>query len=308
MRQTLILLLIQCCLIMAQSNSSEMQLTLIEAIDLAQKQGYQLQVSQAKLDASEANAIKAWQELLPSVHLSTGYLKTTDPVAVFGGKLRRNVFSAQDFELPGLNNPDEFEHYQAAVHLQLPVFNIAGVMNKLAANRQATAGQFRHARTKQLVKFRVTASYYALLLAEESLKAVVEAVRSTLAHRDNAKLAFDQGIVSRADYLASEVRLAELREQEIMADNQTLDAEDRLKLLLGITDRQIGLALIDTMPLPLGKDEFKLNEVNERADILAASNQLSSLSLMRASGWMRYLPNVHFFCQSIHSLQSISGE
>ncbi len=214
-------------------------LSLNEALELSGKGSYQLLIAQQQLAAAKGQNLEAWSGFLPHLTISEQYLKTDDPVSVFGLKLKQGVFSQQDFTLSALNNPDKFENYTTEFRVELPILNLDAIFGKSAAAMMVKAQQEGVQRTKEAVAFQTKSVYYGLILSYQSLRAIEQALKSANAHRDDAKAALEQGMISQADYLAAEVRLGELQEQKIVAENQIRNISDGLKLIMGMTSDEV---------------------------------------------------------------------
>ncbi len=224
-------------------------ISLAEALERASVANLRLAMARAAQDEAAGQNLGAWSGLLP--HLSAGeqYLKTNDPVSVFGLKLQRGIFTQSDFDLRSLNFPEAFENYTTSLQLQVPLFNARAILGKAAAVELARAARAGYQHMQQRVALQVKKAYYGLVLARQARAAMEKAVVSARMHRDNARSALDQGLIHEADFLASEVRLAELREQLLIARNSVQDASNVLRLVLGI-DSLIELEPTDSLPLP----------------------------------------------------------
>ena len=85
--------------------------------------------AEAPKDASRA--------FLPTLRLSMQGLRTTDPVAVFGLKLRQENFAEEDLALDPLNRPDPYSGYNSSATVELPIYAPEGLFGH-AASRLAS--------------------------------------------------------------------------------------------------------------------------------------------------------------------------
>ena len=278
----------------AQTENSH-TLSLNEALQIGQRQNYQLIIAKAEQQMANGESISAWQGILPHVSINSQYLKTDDPVNVFGLKLRQGVFSQADFSISSLNYPDEFESYTTSLQVQLPLINPEAIVGKIAATQMAKAAKAGRKRVEQTVELQIKKAYYGLILARESEKALQQAVKSAQTHRDNARTAYEQGIINQSDYLASEVRLAELQEQLLIAANNVKNANDMLRLLLGYDE---DLQLIPTDSLVVSSEtviEKPVLSIEHRPDLQALSHQFSAAKLKAWSKGASWLPSLSAF-------------
>ena len=274
-----------------------LSLTLADAVTIGDSSGYSVLIASEQLAEAGGRNLEAWSGILPGVTLSGDYVNSNDPVSVFGLKLKQGVFSEADFAIHSLNHPDEFDNFTTRVQVKVPLVNLDAIFGKTAAGAMQQARAHSLERARQALTFQVKTAYYALILSNESLRAIDDAIETARAHRDNAQTAFEQGMVSRADYLAAEVRLAELSEQRIVAMNQIYQVSDGLKLLLGMSQEPRLLYPADTLtiPAPPALAPTGPEMLANRADLLALQSQTSAA---RRSLWASrgaWLPRLNAF-------------
>jgi outer membrane protein len=280
----------------AQDTSGPVPLSLRQALALAASQGYDVQQARYRFAQARGQSLEGWSGFLPRLTISENYVRSNDPVFVFGTKLRQGVFAAQDFDLRQLNDPSDIENFATALQIQQPLFNVDAVFGKAAASAAATAGRYQLAWTERTVALHVEKAYYGLVLSRRQLAAIEGAVRSAEAHYAEVKAAFDQGLVSEADLLASRVRLGELQDQRLVAANAIDDAADGLRLLLGLEDTAVieptdSLTVVDFDPEAPGANA----PVSSRSDLRAL--EYLAASAHRRS-WMRrgeWIPKLNAF-------------
>jgi len=81
----------------------------------------------------------ASRAFLPSVRAEVMGMRTNDPVAVFGLKLRQGVFAGSDLALDALNNPAAFGGFTSAAIVELPLIAPEGWFGYGAAGKGAAA-------------------------------------------------------------------------------------------------------------------------------------------------------------------------
>lgn len=290
----ILLLLITAVAAFAQAPAVQ-PISLAEALERASAANLRLAMSRAAEQEAAGQNLAAWAGLLPHLSASEQYLKTTDPVNVFGLKLRRGIFSQNDFDLQVLNEPDAFENYTTAVQLQVPLFNARAILGKAAAVQLAKAARAGYQRMQQTVALEVKKAYYGLILAREAEAAVQKAVQSARMHRDNARSALNQGMIHEADYLASEVRLAELQEQLLMARNNVQNASNVLRLVLGI-DSLVVLQPTDTLPVPVRPFvPERRPSLEKRPDLQALAFRASAARWQHRASLSAWVPDLSAF-------------
>ena len=271
-------------------DSTTYGMSLPDVLSHAEKQAYALQAGKATVDMARANARTAWQGILPSVTLRSTFLRSDDPVTVFGTKLRQGIFTANDFELNALNRPAEIDGFSTSLIAQIPLFNPQHYFRKLAAGQQVQSAELRLNWTRSVTSFQIRKAYWQLYLAGKREHALQTALRSAAAIRDNARLARENGMLGNADFLATELRHAELQEMVIVATNDLHFASDALKLLAGIDKPGIIIPL-DSLQVDAALTENPVHRESsvDRPDLSAARQQIRAAKYalrQEQSGWL----------------------
>lgn len=209
-------------------------LALRQAIEVALERSPVLKAAQQQVNAADAGVDRARAEFLPKLDVLESFTRSDNPVFTFSSKLNQGRFTQNDFAVTRLNEPDPYTNFRTAVQLSQPLYtggkaSIGYERAKLGrlANEQALD------RRRQDVIFRTARAYYAVLLADADLAVVQSALRAAAANRDVARARVDAGLVVESDALSAEVRLATLREQEIVAQNRAGLARAALNDVMG---------------------------------------------------------------------------
>jgi len=209
-------------------------LSLQEVWEIARARNYEIELAEIAIEQAKGKDLESLSGFFPNISISENYLKSNDPVTVFALKLKQGAFTQQDFALPALNQPAAQDNFTTLVQIKQPLFNLDARYGKSAAGWNVKAKRASAKRARETIFLHVSKAYYGLILAREKFSAIKKAQRSAQLHRNNAKAIFEQGMINKADYLAAEVRLAELKEQQIIARNQIDNAGDALKFLVGL--------------------------------------------------------------------------
>ncbi len=266
------------------------QLSLQEALTIGGTQSYQIQIAMGQLQKARGQNLESLSGFLPRVSVSENYTKSNDPVTAFSLKLKQGIFTQDDFSLATLNNPDALDNFTTSVQIQQPVLNLDAIYGKSAAKLGVRAREEALNRTKEAVALQVKKAYYGLVLSRENFEAINQAVASARAHRDDARIAFEQGIINQADYLAAEVRLAELQEKRITLEHQIANAVDHLKFVIGMEDESF---IVPTDSLGSSDAIHSAEDLNrpiaERSDLRALKYQSRAAQRhvwMKRSAWI----------------------
>jgi len=186
---------------------------------------------------------------LPRVSLEWTAMRSDDPVAVFGSKLRQGIFAAPDLALDALNSPAPITNTSVGVTVEQPLVVAEGWLGRRAATRGAEAGRLFEARAEQLTAFDAIRAYFGAIVA----KARVTTVDSGLVagHRvlDRVRALRREGVVTAVDEQLALARVSELESHRAMAEAERIAAVDRLLVLLG---EQPGTTVSFADPLEAG--------------------------------------------------------
>ncbi len=231
------------CLLLLPSvaNAQAMRLSLQEALDMARENNYSLKVAESRVDQADARYLQTRKAYLPTVTLSETFVNTNDPAAVFTYKLRQGRIDTPDFDPLRLNDPDDISNFQAGIEVMQPLVNIDARKGRSAAASARKSAEYQRDRAADTIGLEVSKAYFGLVLAKSNLRAVDRSIAAMAAHDRQAANAYAKGLITRSDKLSTGVRLAELREQKMMIQDEIQAASDALCFLL----RLDGDAVID---------------------------------------------------------------
>jgi outer membrane protein TolC len=238
----------------------------------------------------EADALGASAAFLPQVSIELGAVRTDDPVAVFGTKLRQGRFAESDFAIDALNFPSPVTDMSTALSVEQPVFQPMALSGRRAARAGARAGRLAEERTGQVVAFEVIRAYFGARLAADRVVVLEEslaAARQTLGQVETLRR---EGVVTVVDEQLARSRTSELEAAVAASRAAALAAGDLLLHLLG---REPGAALKLTDSLALV--EASTPDSAQRADLAAlrAGVEAQDANVMRARS--QWLPAVGAF-------------
>jgi outer membrane protein TolC len=209
-------------------------LTLDEAIAIAVGQNARLALADAGVRIAEADEGIARSVRGLRVELSETFVRTTNPVLVFGNLLGQESFAAQNFELTALNTPDPLSNFNTTLAVTHPLYSGGRLSQGLAAAQsQHEAAALTRERTRQEVVRQVIAAYSDAVVAARQL----EVARQTLetAHA-NERLVADlrqAGLAVESDLLQARVRVTEVEEMVASAESREEVARATVNLVLG---------------------------------------------------------------------------
>lgn len=245
-------------------------------------------IAQQRMAAARAGLEQANAAFWPQVQVQSTYLRTDNPVTVFGSVLNQRSFSPSlDF-----NQVPDTDNVNVRGLVMVPLYS--GGANA-AARSSARAGVEASRQTAEAVRnllgFEVARAFYTVLKAREFIRATEAGVRSLESSLGIAQKRFQAGTLLKADALDVEVRLAQAREDLIRARNASALAGRAFRNLLGI-EQQDELSVADTAPASKAPDSV---DISRRAELAALREQERAAQANVRRVQSGYQPRVHAF-------------
>ncbi len=189
------------------------------------------------LEGAEAREEKGLSALMPRLDFEESYLRSDQPVAVFGSKLNQRKFTMEDFAIDRLNNPDSTDNWRTKFTVTQPLFQ-GGRLHRHRAMRQfdRKASEWDVEGARANVGFRTIEAYWGLSLARESEKVAEMALKTSEESLRQIELRFQEGEVVRSDLLSAKVQKAGFHNQLVKARGRTRIAERAMKVLIGASE------------------------------------------------------------------------
>jgi outer membrane protein TolC len=292
----------------AQSNGIVLrQLSLDQAIEAALEGNSDLTIAEARRDVASAQGRTASSPLWPWFDIRAGYLRSTDPVAVFGTKLRQGTFGPADLDFEVLNNPDAISDWSTAIGARWSLLDPGAWAGRSTAKSQATAADWATVRTREATVLVTRTLYYRAQTATAQLEATSATVEAAEATLDAFGKRRERGLLTEADFLQAQAERAAARAEQVEAERIKLDALQDLARHLGwgpdtIPEPSDALAL----PSNLSQDEFDPSQRSDLKALAAAADAAGAAKTQASLGW---IPAVDLFAQyAWHSQDPVSFE
>jgi outer membrane protein len=275
-------------------------LTLDQAVTAALANNAGLRAAAAGVRESAARKDEARAAYLPRLDYIEDWQQGNNPVYVFGSLLSQRRFTAANFDVNALNNPDALTNFHGAFALQQPVYDsqrIAGIKSSSLGNQIA---QQMSSEAQADMALGVTRVYGGVLLGSAARKAADAAVESAKDDLSRTEQRRDAGIATEADVLSLKVFLAQMQERQIRAASGESIARAQLNQLMGSPlDRAYTLA----EPVPpstsarqdpgSGVDD-EANALKDRPAVGRADAQLALANVGRSAARSAFLPQAYF--------------
>jgi outer membrane protein TolC len=210
-------------------------LTLDEAIRRAQADTAEARALASSIDEADARIQGAQSTYWPRIDVTETVQRGNQPVYVFGSLLAQRRFTAADFAIPALNDPDPVTNTRTAVTLDQPIFNAGqtrlGVQSAQLERDVATASRDV---ARQDLGYRAAQAFVHVLELTATVRATDAAVAAAESDRQRARARRDVGLVTEADVLAVDVHLADMRQRQIAAAGDLTVARIQLAEAVGL--------------------------------------------------------------------------
>ncbi|MBA5689193.1 TolC family protein [Rugamonas apoptosis] len=199
--------------------------TLAQAWASAQQVDHTVAAASARESAARDGLAAAEARRLPNVSLTAGYTRLqSEPTA---------AITIPALHLNGLPFAQD-EAYSAAVSFSAPLFTAGRISHGIAAAGAVTdAARAASALSKQELKLAVAEAYVTVLRAQRLNGVAATHVTAIARHADDVEQLYKQGYAAKHDVLASQVALADARQQALQAANGVALASAAYNRLLG---------------------------------------------------------------------------
>ena len=294
MKKTLIILLITTLSILNAAN-----INLEDAEKKAIDQNYEILVKQHELKSEELKTIKAYSSLLPSITANAGYSKPDDPIAVpmtnftqessksYGYSIVQPIFMGGKISLGILMQKDSYKMKKNELE-QKKIEIIKTVRNK----------------------------YYAVLESKNLYELSKKNLTIAINNEAEAKIKFENGISSKADYLRFQSVRSQKEVDLIQTENLHLISIEDLKNYLNVSEDievqdidfeqdskmveaivELSVSKIDIIVKKLSnlgetKNKNLKNmktsiDISKKSSLMAISSMLPSISLQYQKNWSK---------------------
>jgi outer membrane protein TolC len=269
-------------------------LTVQEAIARALAKNPELAIDLPAQEAARLELHARRAGYFPRLDIEQLYTGGNNPVYVFGTLLSQRRFTAANFGLPSLNQPNAIDNLQTRIAAQQTLWDFGRTRRHIEQARIGTElierGHEDHLRRVILA---VLDAYYSVSLGRESWDAARVALDSAEAIMKQAKSRVGSGVAVEADLLRSTVFLASARQKEIQARGDLEVSKAQLNRLIGeplesLPGETSALTPI-TLPLP-DEGSLRAEQRRQRPDFLRLVAEVRQAELEIHSRQGEFLP------------------
>lgn len=217
MKRILVMILAGCLSLSVAE--AQVSLTLDQAIEIALSDNPTIKVANLEIERYDYVKKQTVASLYPKIDVSGQYSLA----------LRRQEM-AEGLSFGGKNT------FNATASLSLPLF-VPSVYRQMKLNETQMALAVEQARATRIdMVAAVRSAYYNVLLAEQSMKVLQEAIATTQRVVDNTKELYENGMAAEYDYITAQVQLSNLKPQVLQAQKGIDLTKLQLKMYLSIPE------------------------------------------------------------------------
>lgn len=278
------------------SDGGQISLSLQEAMELAIEENFSLEQAGYDVDKTQAQYRQTNAVFLPQLSFEYNAISTDDPLNVFGFKLKQEVVSQQDFNPALLNDPEAYENYGAKFEVRQPLVNPDMFLQRSALKSKLNSVEEQLAGTKNYVRFQVRQQYYNLILHIEQIEVLDTALKTAGEHRRLAQNYFEEGMISKEDYLSAKVYELDMESRKLQTQNAMDKVREELALLLGL-DGAVTITPTDALNYELVPETsipssgFQVNNAQTRA----FDYQVQAAKKMVRASEFSFIPKINLF-------------
>jgi outer membrane protein len=194
-----------------------------------------LKATRSGQDEALARQDEAQSRFFPRITVSESWQRGNAPVFVFSSLLSARRFTAGNFAIDALNNPDSIGFFHGAVSVEQVLFDAGRTGSSVDASRATATMAGAASRQMELtLAVQVANGYGRLLTAEAARTAAEAAAEAATEDVARAERRRDAGTVTEADVLSLRVHLASMRQRAIEAGGQAAVARAEINRLRGV--------------------------------------------------------------------------
>lgn len=277
----------------APDAAAQQPLTLADAMARARSMTAGARAVEAAVDEAAARTRQARAGYFPRVDVSESVQRGNHPVFVFSSLLAQQRFTEANFAIDALNRPSPITNTRTAITADQPIFDRSTTLAVRSAELGRQIAEAGRAGTGQDLALAAAQAFVRVLQFEAEQRAATAAVAAATDDVQRARDRREAGLVTEADVLAADVRLAAMRQRQIGADAELAVARLELSDAIGAPLGETHALVRPGAPAPTGTADALVGEAQVlRADRRGADLQVQLAANARDAARAAFLPRV----------------
>jgi len=266
------------------------------AVMIAMEKNRSLRIAEKQRDEVRANADAATGRLLPRIDASYAVSRTDSPINVFGSKLLQKRFTASDFTLSNLNNPDTINNYHTDISITVPIYQGGALWaEKRAGDASAKTAEWQYMARQQVTILRVIETFSQLRELQSERKAARQALAAARDHLADTEALKRRGLAIVSDVMDAKSHMLEAGITLESLSHAVVSAQERLQRLLGLpagASLSIGGAIKLALP-DRSRNEWLETAIRSHPELLASKYRLDAAHARADMAKSPFLPTVN---------------
>jgi outer membrane protein len=248
---TVLLLSLSSPFIMGKVANAEL-LSLNKCLQEAVSNSPVLKVAESRKNGAYADLMTAKTGLKPRFTISETASSTNNPTYSFMSVLNQRAFSPA--MMANLNDPTETTNYNTRFGFGYGLFTGGYVQAGIRASHRAyEAADYETVRARQQIQYNVKSAYLRVIIARKKIGVADKALETANAHAKIAQDMYKNGLIVESDKLSAGVRVSEIEQMKLQAENDLNLAKAALLMTMGVDQGRD----FDVDPSELEKKDFK---------------------------------------------------
>ncbi len=270
--------------------SQDRVLTLRAALNYSMEGNPQIRVAWKGLLVQKEEIGIATGNLLPKVVFEERFMRTDNPTYAFMAKLNQGRFTAQDFDIPSLNNPAAISDFQTAFSIEQPLFAPKAAIGIDVARKEFEAKNEEMDRKREEVAFGVIKGYLGIQTAKAYVAVAEKGIDDAREHLRIADSRYKENLGLYSDSLRAKAALSSAEERLVTARKNLAVAKRGLGLMLGLNE---SVDVTEERPLlELKPLEYYLNLTLSRKDLRSLETRYKNAENMLKMANAGYYPTI----------------
>jgi outer membrane protein TolC len=275
------------------SSAQARDLTLEQALELAEKNATELQILDAEHALATASFQRSAQAFLPKISIDATLLRADSSLI-------------NDIPVPLLSLPPRLDYRDfgpvdgmiRGIQVIQPIFNADALKARKQANKEVQARRLAYQWGEQLLRFQVAGFYYAVAVSEADERASRMALEAALQAQDMADGAYQEGLVAKLDVVRAQAEVAAGTARVRTAEAEVRQARINFAVLLDLPPQE-HFVLTSDLPEPVPpvteempskkRSDLKAREAEQAAAIAgldkAKAQRLPRINLLARQQW-----------------------
>lgn len=267
-------------------------------VDNVRAKNLSLKINEENLNISQAQYRESLGAILPQVSISHQGFRTNNPVMAFGSRLNQGIFNESDFDVNALNNPEALSNFTTTFKVEQPLLNVDKLIQRKALKYAYKAQEFQNVYRRSALVMKSRTLYMQLQLTYESQKVVEQALNMAKKNYEQTENFYDEGLAQKADLLAAQMRLSEVKTQNLTVNQEIKNLSDQIKQLMQDQSEMLLKPLDSLKVIDLwDTEQIEKVSVENTSDLKAFEFKKQSFEKLYDAEKFSFLPRLNAFGQ-----------